>query len=361
MVRVLTVGPVPPDWGGRSAGGVATLHKALVSEFLRNDHDIEIAAIFPTNTDDVSDLPRGVRGVTTSIATQHQQEWYGRMVQAVGAEAVLFLHIGHRWAVWHARHPPAPAVGSIQSWHQITFRPSTQVERSRRVLREALAGMNALIFPSKFTLIEGRELGFRYSCPAEVVPNVMAPCFESIENGSERRGIVFVGSLIRRKNPDLVLLGANAVRRPVTLIGDGPLRDMLEDLAASVSVNVEMPGQLPLRRVAERVRDAEILCVPSASESFGIVYVEAGGVGTPSVGFAPTISEISEAAGADIGVGVMEPKEETVRSALRHALGRLWDHDAMASAVSERFCAREIGKQYARVLSRVSGTSGFGA
>ncbi len=41
--RVLTVGPIPPEWGGRLRGGVTRFHAALVGEWKRRPwrHRIE--------------------------------------------------------------------------------------------------------------------------------------------------------------------------------------------------------------------------------------------------------------------------------------------------------------------------------
>ncbi len=64
------------------------------------------------------------------------------------------------------------------------------------------------------------------------------------------------------------------------------------------------------------VRSAEVLCLPSLSESFGIVMIEALASGTPVVGFGPTFTEIRERLGVEIGEPVWEGTAEEVRAGL---------------------------------------------
>lgn len=47
----------------------------------------------------------------------------------------------------------------------------------------------------------------------------------------------------------------------------------------------------PRHRVRQALLSAEVLCIPSKSESFGLAYIEAASCGTPAVGYAPAIRE----------------------------------------------------------------------
>lgn len=111
-------------------------------------------------------------------------------------------------------------------------------------------------------------------------------------------GVVFVGRLIDIKGVDH-LLHASAklreryrIRVPVTIVGDGPRRRHLEDLAQKLQVDATFLGRLSSDQVPEVVAQNKIFCGPSlpsrrgTREGFGMVYVEAALQGVPSVAYA---------------------------------------------------------------------------
>lgn len=105
--------------------------------------------------------------------------------------------------------------------------------------------------------------------------------------------ILFVGRLMDVKGVGF-LLDASAgagkkLGRPLNLMiaGDGPDREMLGDAARRLGVAVEFAGWVDSTRRSNLMREADLLAVPSVwPEPFGMVGIEAGCVGVPSVGFA---------------------------------------------------------------------------
>jgi glycosyltransferase involved in cell wall biosynthesis len=80
-----------------------------------------------------------------------------------------------------------------------------------------------------------------------------------------------------------------ALGRPLEVVvaGDGPERPALEKLARRLGVRAEFVGWVDPNRREELMREADVLAVPSVwPEPFGLVGIEAGCVGLPSVGFA---------------------------------------------------------------------------
>lgn len=77
--------------------------------------------------------------------------------------------------------------------------------------------------------------------------------------------------------------GAN-VRLDV--IGDGPEGGRLRRLTRELGVEqaVAFHGRLARSAVADQIRRAHLFCLPSVSEAFGIVYVEALGSARPAIG-----------------------------------------------------------------------------
>jgi glycosyltransferase involved in cell wall biosynthesis len=105
--------------------------------------------------------------------------------------------------------------------------------------------------------------------------------------------LLFVGRLTDMKGVDhLIHAIPTAARRlqrnlVLTVAGDGPDRARLEDLARRSEVRVEFMGWVDAERRLAVMRRAELLVVPSVwPEPFGMVVIEAGSVGLPSVGYA---------------------------------------------------------------------------
>jgi glycosyltransferase involved in cell wall biosynthesis len=95
---------------------------------------------------------------------------------------------------------------------------------------------------------------------------------------SEKTVIGVVAKAIKRKNIDWVI---NAIKtyngqRDILLniIGDGPLLDDLKKLAEGDD-RIHFKGKLAIEDVLEISREGDIFALPSADETFGMVYLEA--------------------------------------------------------------------------------------
>ncbi len=100
--------------------------------------------------------------------------------------------------------------------------------------------------------------------------------------------ILFCGKLIDIKQPLLLLEAFANVRRrlPCGLLfaGDGPLRAQIQDRAASRHIpDVHVTGFLNQTKVVEAYASADVLVLPSASESWGLVINEAMNFGLPVI------------------------------------------------------------------------------
>ena len=127
---------------------------------------------------------------------------------------------------------------------------------------------------------------------------------EPIDLRQQRSGVVFAGELVGRKNGAALIGAAERIGDvTVTLAGEGDQLATLEALAAErgVADRVGFAGSLAPDAMRRAMAGAEAFCLPSLSESFGIVYIEALACGTPVVGF-PTVAEISRACGMDVGI-----------------------------------------------------------
>lgn len=72
----------------------------------------------------------------------------------------------------------------------------------------------------------------------------------------------------------------------LTIAGDGPERSSLQDLAARLAISVDFEGWVETQDKLALTRQADLLAVPSLwPEPFGLVGIEAGCFGVPSVAY----------------------------------------------------------------------------
>ena len=146
----------------------------------------------------------------------------------------------------------------------------------------------------------------------------------------------------------------------VTFAGEGDEEPRLRERAAELGIGdrVEfVPHQrttVHIKRMRKLVRTARVLCLPSLSESFGIVMIEALASGTPVVGFGPTFTEIRERLGTEIGEPVWEGTAEEVAAGLAGVLARDWDRKRLRKRTVARYSAQSIASEYASLVRELA-------
>ena len=140
----------------------------------------------------------------------------------------------------------------------------------------------------------------------------------------------------------------------VEVVGDGPDRDALQQLAGELGVSdrIRWLGALPQPDLAERYRRAAALVVPSIEEGLGLVAVEAQLCGTPVVaadsGGLPDIVRHEQ-------TGILVPPADPV--ALAHALDDLLARPDRGASLGDAgrihalaiFAPESVARRYAEV------------
>jgi glycosyltransferase involved in cell wall biosynthesis len=373
--RLLTVGPVPPEWGGRLRGGVTRFNVTLLDELRTRPwrHRIEPVGVL------IPPPQRIRRRVAERLAPLpiFMQPEGGRprrftrmLIDEQRPDVVLVNNIaafnGARYVRVQAQVAPGlPTIAVVHEWRAIRAKGDAgRAARYRGAAQEALDHVAAVVFPSRHTRDVGREeLGMRYPERAVVINNPVQPAFAdpALEVGGERRGVAFVGSLNDRKNPQSLLRAlATMPGLELTMQGRGPMEAELRELASELGIadRVAFAPFLGHRKhvgaVIEVMRSAELLCLPSRSEAFALVIIEALAAGTPVAGYGPTLVEIRDRLGIEIGEPIFDPTPENVAAAIEAVRARHWDRERLRRASLGEFGPPAIARRYAKLIRTVS-------
>jgi glycosyltransferase involved in cell wall biosynthesis len=138
--------------------------------------------------------------------------------------------------------------------------------------------------------------------------------------------VVFVGRLVPYKGPDMLLEAAAPLirqgRLTLDFIGDGPLRgDLAEAVArAGIEWGVRLSGWVDHADLQDRLREADILALPSIREFGGGVVLEAMALGVAPmvVNYGGPAELVTPSCGFLIDLGSRQRIIEDFREALDH-------------------------------------------
>ncbi|MBI3784966.1 MAG: glycosyltransferase family 4 protein [Deltaproteobacteria bacterium] len=154
--------------------------------------------------------------------------------------------------------------------------------------------------------------------------------------------LLYVGRLSHEKGVDIAIAALPAVleRAPdarLQVAGDGPLRTVLRDLAKKFGLadRVEFFGFVSNHEVRRLLSEASIVAVPSRSEGFSLVALEAAQAGRPVV--ASRLGGLPEVV-VDGATGLLVPPESP--PALAAAILKLIADPAGAQVMAANACRR---------------------
>lgn len=353
-LRVLTVGSVPPEWGGLTDGGVAVVHAQVVTGLSSTKCSVEIVGVVATNALSITDgAPSQVKVLAPTKNIKDEKSWYFDVLETLKPDCVVFFHIAHRWATYHAESS-VPMVGAIHSWTQVTQTEEEKSLRAKHMLARIIPRCNALVFPSRFTVEEGKEIGFSYFSPVHVAHNPITEVFArntSVLPESARKisSVASVGSLEPIKRMDFVIRGSKECGLDVIIIGNGSERHRLEELACQLSWSdrTQFHGRVSQLRIVELLSNKGVFACPSTSESFGNVYIEALACGLPVIGFKGTFTEIEEKMDMRIGMPLAGSADfDEFCFALDKVSSEHWDRQALSTRVREVFSSENTLAEY---------------
>jgi len=212
--------------------------------------------------------------------------------------------------------------------------------------------------------IAGNKIAVKYIgvSPARFLPG------DTLISKRPRR-VVFVGRLVEKKGCQYLIQAMAEVQKQISdaeilIIGDGPLRHELENMASQLAVKVTFGGALPAAGVMQALNSSRLLCLPSVvaangdAEGFGLVLLEAQACGIPVV----TSALGGAAEGISEGVTGLSFRERDVEMLAKILVETLADNARLSEMarhcrefVSSKFdiakCTHDLEAEYDRLSS----------
>jgi teichuronic acid biosynthesis glycosyltransferase TuaC len=349
QVRVFFQMPRYPSLPGLAPR--SSLHGCVGSDYQLEDVDVE-AYTYPA----LPGLSRALNGIVSSLALTPR-------VRRFRPDVLLayWIYPDGYAALRAARRLGIPCViGALGS--DIHVRSGVNV----RFTRSTIAGADALITVSEAmrqaaisqfgaapdrvqTIVNGFNTSVFH-------PRPQAPLRAALGIPSEAELIVYVGRFVEAKGMRELLaaftrLAAASPRRMLALVGDGVMR---EELAARVTASglsdrIRLPGGLPPDQVAQWICASDVLTLPSWSEGYPNVVVEAVACGRPVV--ATDVGGTREILNETNGILVPPRDIDALAQALARALTAPWDHGAIAAAMRRGWS--DVARETLEVCERV--------
>lgn len=92
--------------------------------------------------------------------------------------------------------------------------------------------------------------------------------------------IICVARLVKTKRIDQLIKAASKLKDKLIIVGSGPQEKHLKQLAKG---RVKFLKNLPRKELVQTIKQADVFCLPSVVEGFGIATIEAMACGLPAV------------------------------------------------------------------------------
>ncbi|HEX4956217.1 MAG TPA: glycosyltransferase [Thermoanaerobaculia bacterium] len=264
-----------------SVGGLETVVALLAEGFAARGHDVVVVTATPAGAADPTEA--GEARVVRRPSARERLRW------ALWCEVYFQANVSLR-ELWPLLLVRRPWVVNHHSWYCRTDGHIALADRLKRGLlpfaAASIAVSHAMAADLARTWPRSR---------ARVLPNpYRAELFHLRPQIPRDQDLLFVGRLVSDKGADLLLaalarLAARGIEPGLTIVGDGPEREPLEDQArkAGLAGRVRFLGRRRGEELARELCRHRLLVVPSRyQEPFGVVALEGIACGAVVVGSA---------------------------------------------------------------------------
>jgi len=237
-----------------------------------------------------------------------------------------------------------------RAWTARTLREVDYVLTVSRDLREIAVGMGASPERSA-SILNGCDGAIFHPAPREEAR-------QSVGIQPADRVLLYVGRLAEAKGLAELLAAFETLSQELpdlrlVLVGSGPFEPEIRAAAQRMPGRILLPGDLPPSGVANWMVAADLFCLASHSEGCPNVAIEAISCGCPIV--ATNVGGTPEVVGDACGILVPSRDIPRLTEALRAALSRAWDRDAIhaqfrrtwddVGAATYEVCRQVLGAQ----------------
>lgn len=334
-MNILLIGSIPPKYGGKDFGGIATHIQGLSESLLSKGHKVFLWNYKPQEEQVVENLSVlgngklsyflalffGMKTVFTwkkyltfsENVIFYYQKFRLKRIFSENKFDVIHVHSLHNTAPIIIREIAGRQIKVITTdhgfWQKKDFLDNTI--KNTLKLKMITEASDKVIYISNFS----KEMHLKYSFDQyQKLIKIHNPVkiksvnFDKIKRleGSAKKVIFFNGltESIIRKRLDLVLKAVQndsflRENTKVIAIANKAGNDFIE--SHKFDFDIQCFGAIPISQVDELYNQSDIMVLPSTSESFGLVYIEALIKGIPVIGFDYVIKEFEKEIGCYIG------------------------------------------------------------
>ncbi|MGD2249834.1 MAG: glycosyltransferase family 4 protein [Candidatus Methanofastidiosia archaeon] len=272
-MNVLMIGLYPPHVGG-IASYVYNLKKELESlditvyvvtygKFAQFKNDPHVYGTYTTNT---------LRGVTF-LAAGTQKAYHIAKEKDIDILHAHYLVPPGLTGVFTKRLCDCPLIITCHGSDIFVFSQGLKKVLSKIVVKKA----DCIVCNSEATLKAVHTLNPSHAVyiPSGVDLNRFSPF------GVSREAITYVGALHPVKGVDTFLTAMHTINEKVWIVGDGPQREYLEQLASKLQIDCTFWGYRT--DIPDIMNKSKIVVLPSKNEGFGLTLLEAMACKTPVI------------------------------------------------------------------------------
>lgn len=371
-MKILQVGPVPPEIGGKTVGGVATHLWDLSKSLSDRGHKLSILSdnfycikrgplikqginIYGPSLFFVLKLPFLIfqhlniilkfythfKGLLSIEKIIFGLLYYKHVLNTVKPDIIHVHHLEKRFPfAYFASKGKIPIITTVHSTHSFKCSTSEKNRKNCNLVAKNLGLNPDLIFVSKHLKDQYTESfnncgakNYIINNPVDINKYSLLDKTESREKINLAKGVpsvLFVGNLIKRKGIHVFIAAINILvtrNKEINahILGDGLEMTCVKEFISSnrLEGRVHLEGKKTYPDILLYYNASDLLVLPSLSEGFALTYLEAMACGLPCIGVNGVADEIITS--AEYGLLVPPDNPAILANAIESEIQKEWN------------------------------------